>query len=392
MHKGEFRDMLAKQDKAGNLHWSEKQTDALRDMAQQYTAATAAAPDKSRFMFAFTNAETGALNDYAREVHKRRGDLGEDCTLKTAHGEAVFATGDRIQFAGNGYGKKAINAGLSNGYVGTIKEIAFEGDFLTPRVTVTLDTAKGEKPKEVSFVVGSDGKAGEFDNFKHGYAGTIYRGQGNTLDESYVCHSAQWRGSAAYVALTRHREDVQIFASHETVRGMDRKADRAGFDRVAEQATLDAEGLAAAQRTHDLDVMARGLARPENKRAATAYHLDDTSALRIDFDDVARMTTKDLQQAAKSMRGLTRIEVMFEWQRLQARQDEGSRRQQPAETAATSHKSERAEASANAEQLDREARKTALQELSRLFGREITQQEGAEITQTQGRGGGRSLI
>jgi ATP-dependent exoDNAse (exonuclease V) alpha subunit len=24
MHKGEFRDMLAKQDKAGNLHWSEK--------------------------------------------------------------------------------------------------------------------------------------------------------------------------------------------------------------------------------------------------------------------------------------------------------------------------------------------------------------------------------
>ena len=248
MHKGEFREMLAKHDAAGNIHWAEKQADAMRDMAQAYTAATAATPDKTRFMFAFTNAEVGALNAHAREVHKGRGELGEDCTLKTAHGEATFATGDRIQFAGNGYGKKAINAGLSNGQVGTIMEIASEGD--KPRITVMLDTAAGEKPHEVSFVVGSNGKAGEFDNFKLGYAGTIYRGQGNTLDQAFVCHSSQWRGSAAYVALTRHREDVQIFAAHETVA--------------------------------DIEAMARGMARPENKRAATAYQIDPAQLFALE--------------------------------------------------------------------------------------------------------------
>ena len=400
MHKGEFREMLAKHDKAGHIHWSARATDALRDMAQKYTADTAADPSKKRFMFAFTNAEVGALNDYARALERQRGHLGEDVTLETAHGEAVFATGDRIQFSGNGYGKKAINAGLSNGYVGTIKEIAFEGDFLTPRVTVTLDAAKGEKPQEVSFVVGEDGKAGEFNRFKHGYAGTIYRGQGDTLDVPYVSHSSQLRGSAAYVALTRHREEVHIFASRETVRGMDRQAD--SFDQVAAQATLDPAGLAAAQNAHALDVMARGLARPENKRAATAYDIGDTSALRLDFDVVALAATgAEPSRAPQSSRGYDRIQAFLDAEEAERQQRKGARPlepEQPAELSAgqvekpvelSTRKADRVEEFLKAEQLDREQRKALLAELSRLSGRELTKEEGGEIIRD--RGGGQSL-
>ena len=131
-------------------------------------------------------------------------------------------------------------------------------------MTVALDTAKGAKPQEVSFLVGENGAAGEFNRFKHGYAGTIYRGQGRTLDESYVCHSSLWRSSAAYVALTRHRDAVHIFAARETVK--------------------------------DLDAMAQGLARPENKRAATAYRVDDVSAAREGFGEAGRAAT-DRQRA-----------------------------------------------------------------------------------------------
>ena len=304
MHKGEFRGALDTFDKAGGIHWAETQTDALRDMAQRYAADSAVDPERRRFMFAFTNAEVGALNDHAREVHKQRGDLGDDVGLKTAHGEAVFAQGDRIQFSGNGYGRKAKNRGLTNGRVGTLTAIEFEGDFMIPRLTVALDTAKGKAPQKVNFVVGDDGKSGEFNNFKLGYAGTIYRGQGRTLDESYVCHSSQWRSSAAYVALTRHRESVEIFASRETLRGMDRRAE--AFDEVAAaQATLDPAGLAAAQNAHALDVMAKGLARPETKRAATAYQLDDARVLRLvrHFDDLecrARAELLDLRQRLSS--------------------------------------------------------------------------------------------
>ena len=116
----------------------------------------------------------------------------------------------------------------------------------------SLDAAKGDKPQTVSFIVGEDSKAGEFNSFKHGYAGTIYRGQGRTLDEAYVGHSAQWRSSAAYVALTRHREAVHIFAARETVK--------------------------------DLETMAQGMARADNKRAATAYSIDPQSAARAELD------------------------------------------------------------------------------------------------------------
>jgi hypothetical protein len=392
MHKGEFREALATFDEKGGIHIAAKQTDALRDMAQAYTADSAASPDKKRFMFAFTNGEVGALNEYARAVHRLRGDLGDDAPLQTAHGEAVFAVGDRIQFTGNGYGKRSKLAGLTNGNVGTITGMTFEGDFQTPRLTVALDVGKDQKPKEVSFVVGDDSKAGEFNNFKHGYAGTIYRGQGRTLDQSYVCHSSLWRGSASYVALTRHRDQVHIFASEETLRGMDRQP--ATFFGAANQTTGDLE---QAKRSHQLDVMARGLARPENKRAATAYDMDDRSALRLDFDDVARVATAEPTPAAASRRGLTRVQAFLEAERQQQRGQSAEAQDRPADPtqqdrstdAGAGRKAERMAEFLKSEKLDHEQRKAALQELTRLFGREINQQEGNEVVRD--RGGGRSL-
>ena len=157
MHEGEFLGALQTFEKAGGIHWTEKQTDALRDMAVKYTADLAATPDKRRFMFAFTNAEVDALNGYARILHQRRGDLGADHELATASGAKKFATGDRIQFTGNGYTQSEKNAGFTNGRVGTITEIDTTGP--KPCVTVELDTAKGREPQSVSFIVG-DGRRG----------------------------------------------------------------------------------------------------------------------------------------------------------------------------------------------------------------------------------------
>jgi hypothetical protein len=69
MHEGEFLDALKTFEKAGGLHWTTRQSDALRGMAEKYTADLAASPDKRRFMFAFTNAEVDGLNQYARMLH-----------------------------------------------------------------------------------------------------------------------------------------------------------------------------------------------------------------------------------------------------------------------------------------------------------------------------------
>ena len=60
-------------------------------MAKAYTADVAAAPDKRRFMFAYTNAEVDALNQYARVIHQRRGDLGAAVGRRNPNGRGIPA-------------------------------------------------------------------------------------------------------------------------------------------------------------------------------------------------------------------------------------------------------------------------------------------------------------
>ena len=60
--------------------------------------------------------------------------------------------------------------------------------------------------------------AAEFAGFRHGYAGTIYKGQGKTLDHTYLYHTHHWRAAASYVALTRQRDSAQVFVARETAR------------------------------------------------------------------------------------------------------------------------------------------------------------------------------
>jgi ATP-dependent exoDNAse (exonuclease V) alpha subunit len=58
----------------------------------------------------------------------------------------------------------------------------------------------------------------KFPGFRHGYAGTIYRGQGKILDHTYLYHTQHWRRAASYVALTRQRESAKVFVARETAR------------------------------------------------------------------------------------------------------------------------------------------------------------------------------
>jgi hypothetical protein len=65
----------------------------------------------------------------------------------------------------------------------------------------------------------------EFQGFRHGYAGTIYKGQSKTVDRTYLYHTEHWRWAASYVALTRQRESAQVFPRNRPRRGPARAAD-----------------------------------------------------------------------------------------------------------------------------------------------------------------------
>jgi ATP-dependent exoDNAse (exonuclease V) alpha subunit len=160
-----------------------------------------------------------------RGIRRARGELGRpDHRLDTAHGRQDFAIGDRIQFTANE--KKA---GIVTNAVGTIA--AIDGS----HIAVTLDGRTKQK-KTINF------DAASFGEFRHGYAGTIYKGQGRTLDQTYLYHTEHWRSAPSYVALTRHRESVALFVARNTAK--------------------------------DVKELARQMGRVDDRRAASMFHPD----------------------------------------------------------------------------------------------------------------------
>lgn len=199
MSEGRTLEALSAFARNGALDWSATLGDARARLVSAWSADSLDRPSASRFVFAYTNADVDALNADLRQVRKARGELGEGVAFQTKHGPAEFAVGDRVQFTDT-----IKRDGIFNGAVATITGIDGGG-----RITAALDRPVGAQAS-VSW------DANQFDGFRHGYAGTIYKGQGKTLDHTYLYHSHHWRQAASYVALTRQRESATIFAATET--------------------------------------------------------------------------------------------------------------------------------------------------------------------------------
>ncbi len=226
MAEGNFHDALQMYDAKGAINWRQTQDQARAALVKQWAADTVASPDKARFVFAYTNIDVQKLNEDLRAVRRARGELGADHGLPTAEGEGIFARHDRLQLTAT---DKA--AGLFNGMIGTVEKIS------GTQVTVKFD---GKNPTLRTF------DAELFPNFRHGYAGTIYKGQGRTLDQTYLYHSEHWRSAASYVALTRHRDRAQLFVARNTA--------------------------------PDVRLLARQMARVDDRRAASHFYHEDESS------------------------------------------------------------------------------------------------------------------
>jgi len=194
---GRFHSAVERLNAAGAISWSEDRPHALAALVGAWARDTLAEPGKTRFAFAWTNEDVDRVNAELRAVRVGRGELGDiDHVFQTRHGKATFAVGDRVQFTAT---EKPL--GIQNGETATILSIR------SGMVRSGLIEAKTDRGDLVRW------NPREFDGFRHGYAGTIYRGQGQTLDAAYVLHSVHWRAPAAYVALTRQRETIKLFVA-----------------------------------------------------------------------------------------------------------------------------------------------------------------------------------
>jgi Ti-type conjugative transfer relaxase TraA len=224
---------LDRYEAAGMVSAHETREAARGALVDGWDAVRQARPEASQVMLAHTRADVAELNQLARGRMRDAGALGEDQAVQTERGARTFAPGDRVMFLRN-----ERSMGVKNGTLGTLERI--DGAALTVR----LD---GADRREVRF----DLK--DYAQIDHGYASTIHKSQGVTVDHGHLLASDGLDRHAAYVGMSRHRETLAVHY------GADDFKDRAQLDRTlgrerAKDTTLD-YGEAFAER--------RGLVRSE---------------------------------------------------------------------------------------------------------------------------------
>ncbi|QIH72039.1 Ti-type conjugative transfer relaxase TraA [Brevundimonas mediterranea] len=244
-------------------------TDAARNaIVRNVIADMDARPDGSRLVLAHRRVDVAKLNDAIRAARQDRGELRGEQVYRTTEGHRAFAAGDRLLFRENDR-----DLGLKNGMLGTV-ERAEAG-----RLEVRLDTAKGPGHGRAVSVSMADYAAVD-----HGYATTIHKAQGATVDRTHVLASATMDRHLTYVAMTRHRETVTLYAGRETFRDVEAlsaRLSRAGLKETtldyAARRGLDARPPATG---HDAEPRKRGMfdGLTLNKRA-TAPSLDRVEGL-----------------------------------------------------------------------------------------------------------------
>ncbi len=150
-----------------------------------------------------------ALNQAARACLRAANQLGDEVTLGVERGSRDFAAGDRVMFQ-----KNERSLGVKNGSLGTIRSVS------PISMAVMLDDGRA---------VAFDLK--EYNQIDHGYAATIHKAQGMTVDRVHVLATPGLDRHGAYVALSRHRDSVDLHYGADDFADRDRLVRTLGRER-----------------------------------------------------------------------------------------------------------------------------------------------------------------
>lgn len=149
-------------------------------------------PTKSTLILAHLRRDVRMLNTRAREKLVARGVVSEGQEFRTEDGIRRFDAGDQIVFL-----KNDSTLGVKNGLLGKLVEAA--------PGRIVAEVGEGDATRRVQIDQRS------YRNLDHGYATTIHKSQGATLDRVQVLASLSLDRHLTYVAMTRHREDVALY-------------------------------------------------------------------------------------------------------------------------------------------------------------------------------------
>ncbi|MBU2285152.1 MAG: Ti-type conjugative transfer relaxase TraA [Gammaproteobacteria bacterium] len=277
----------------GMVHAAQTREAARDELIDRWDRDRQARLDDTRIILTHINDEVRALNMAARERLRGAGELGEDVSISAERGERQFASGDRIMFLRN-----ERHLGVKNGTLGTLEHVSQQ------RIAVRTD----------------DGRSLVFDlkdyaHVDHGYAATIHKAQGMTVDRAHVLATPGLDSHGSYVALSRHRESVALHYGREDFadqgklvrtlsreRGRDMASDYQGAD--SPKAFAERRGITFRERVFE---MARKV--PEKARSIFANFRPPDRQLTVAGRDEVRTRNhkREVERYARAAVGIAKM-------------------------------------------------------------------------------------
>lgn len=191
-------------EQKGHIHKHASRQEAMSAVVDDWHDYCILNPKKSAIMMTYRNSDVFAMNLMARErllAENLLNDQGNQ--IETAkYGELPLAIGERVMFLRN---EKLLN--VRNGLLGVIEHIE------DTVITISLD--RGDT---ISF------DTRFYNDLGYGYASTIHKLQGETVDQSFVLATPYMDRFMTNVALDRHRDGVDLhygeddFASYDNLK------------------------------------------------------------------------------------------------------------------------------------------------------------------------------
>ncbi|MCZ3376182.1 Ti-type conjugative transfer relaxase TraA [Rhizobium sp. AG207R] len=216
--RGNVEEALKAYSAHGHLLESDTRNDAVQRIVSDWASARLEVIAKAQvegrklrgdelMVLAHTNSDVRRLNDAIRAILLQQDALGEGRSFRTERGIREFSEGDRIIFLENArfVEPKAPHLTVQhvkNGMFGTVISTAGRGG--VPLLLVRLDSGRDVMFSEETYR-----------NVDHGYAATIHKTQGSTFNRAFVLATGMMDRHLTYVAMTRHRERVDLYAARE---------------------------------------------------------------------------------------------------------------------------------------------------------------------------------
>ncbi len=209
---GNVEDALKAYDDKGNIQFEESDSATKAALIENWGNDSTNLAEK--IIMAHENADVKDLNKRARQVLVDSEVLKNSETLvmqvarkgKIWTHEIELAVNERVVFSKGGY----INqTKIANNQKATVTRVSVGLNEKISSIKLKLDGA------DDSITLSSKDIRKANIELVHGYAETVHKEQGSTVDKAWCYASSMWDRALVYVAMTRHRLDAKIYASSE---------------------------------------------------------------------------------------------------------------------------------------------------------------------------------